>query len=124
MWPAHRLLSFHWKGWVVSPTAQSPRVLWVGAGQGTSELTSVAGQLENAVQAAGFDPEKRAFAPHLTLGADQGSVLGPSGSAIARGFESRKVATSLVDAVVLMESHLSPQGARYAVLERFPLVSA
>ena len=44
-----------------------PRVVWVGLKQGGPECSALARDIEQAVEPAGFEPEKRKFSPHLTL---------------------------------------------------------
>ena len=52
----------------VFPPFGTPRVVWLGIGEGRAELEA----LQDAVRARfgllGFPPEQRAFRPHLTLG--------------------------------------------------------
>src|SRR5437879_5853282 len=48
------------------PNPRSPRVLWVGI-ESTSELPALAEQIDSAMAAVGFEREKRAFTPHVTL---------------------------------------------------------
>lgn len=49
------------------PSAKRPRVLWVGVARGAPELRALAGQVDGALAMAGFAPEAREFAAHLTV---------------------------------------------------------
>ncbi len=67
----------------------------------------------------GYEPDRKAFHPHLTLArlkvpdnvAEVLAAIGPDG--VGDGFT--------VGDVVLYQSRLSSQGPTYVVLERFPL---
>ncbi len=80
-------------------------------------LEDVAGAVVSATAAVGELPEDRPFAGHLTL------------ARVARGarVDLRALAGQPVEGrwpvteICLVESHLSPRGARYEVVRRFPL---
>ncbi len=82
-----------------------------------SGLDAVAGTVVAATAMIGRPPERRQFAGHLTLArvAKGGRVDLDrlAGEAVSRRWT--------VGEVCLMESQLAPTGARYEVLERFPL---
>ena len=48
------------------PLRSAPRVLWTGASPAT-ELGSLAAAIRRALARAGFPPERRKFAPHVTI---------------------------------------------------------
>src|SRR2546427_10251860 len=50
------------------PSTMRPRVLWIGATEGASELVAAAERLRGALEQRGFRLEERKFRPHLTLG--------------------------------------------------------
>ncbi len=120
-------LSFRNAGFFPSP--KSPRVFWVGieADPHLQELVNAIGQ---AVQPLGFERDAGPFKPHLTL-ARTGSGRPVSGERSAPAL--RLVQTKLVTLVqlefgtmtahefCLYESKLSPAGARYTKLSRYPL---
>jgi RNA 2',3'-cyclic 3'-phosphodiesterase len=80
-------------------------------------LDDVAAAVADATAALGAPPEDRPFAGHLTLARVRGKRR-----VDLRPLTGAEVSASWpVDDVVLFESHLHPKGARYEVLERFPL---
>jgi RNA 2',3'-cyclic 3'-phosphodiesterase len=103
-------------GFGVFPSATRARVFWLGV-QPSSDLTMLQERVETELGPLGFDREKRAFSPHITLGRAKGRT-----STIARADVDRIAAKVGYNANVraaaadLMRSHLSPQGARYELL--------
>ena len=49
------------------PPRGSPRALWIGVGEGASELTGLQAMMEARAQALGVPLESRPFSPHLTI---------------------------------------------------------
>src|SRR2546430_12500135 len=50
------------------PTPLRARVIWAGVGRGAEPLVELAGRVDAALAALGFEREARPFAPHFTLG--------------------------------------------------------
>src|SRR5439155_960402 len=50
------------------PTPTRPRVIWAGVGRGADALVGLAGRVDEALAALGFEREPRPFSPHATLG--------------------------------------------------------
>jgi 2'-5' RNA ligase len=48
------------------PPGRNPRVLWAGV-DGCNGLTDLQAQVEREVAAAGIEPERRRFSPHITI---------------------------------------------------------
>jgi 2'-5' RNA ligase len=105
------------------PEAGPPRVVWAGCGVGREALAALARAVEQAFGEAGFPPEPRIFAPHLTVGRvkDPRSVPGRA----FREALAREGATVLGSApareLVLFRSDLSPAGPSYVPLAVLPL---
>ena len=100
------------------PHPRRARVLWIGVERGADEVTEFAQEVEEALTQCGFPREKR-FHPHLTIGrvkkpCSVEAIL--SQETLAEPFR--------VDALVLFKSTLTPQGAVYEALERFPFGNA
>ena len=101
------------------PDARRPKVFWAGveAGPGLAEL---AGHVEGAMASLGFPPEERPFRPHLTLARFREPRPQP---ALAKVLEQQTELTlGAFDACefFLFESRLSPGGAEYVKIARFP----
>ena len=104
----------------VFPSERRARVLWAGLDDPAGLLTALASELDPALEPLGFEPETRAFTPHLTL-----ARFKPPASVAGVLFEVPGVAQPSfeVDGVHLYRSHLHPKGARYEILNSFDLGS-
>ena len=99
------------------PSTRRARVLWVGLRDDADLLASLAASLDEALAPLGFEPEKRAFTPHLTIARLKSPARLPDLPRLGldEAFE--------IDAIHLYRSHLHPKGARYEVMKTFPLGS-
>ena len=104
----------------IFPGPRRARVLWIGLHDPGQLLASLAGALDAALEPLGYEPEKREFHPHLTLARFR-TPEPIAGDLPALQFD---LAPFVVDRVELFRSHLHPKGARYEVLESFPLTGA
>jgi len=50
------------------PNERRPRVIWVGVRGATEEAAALKGAIDRMLAPLGWEPEKRSFHPHLTLG--------------------------------------------------------
>ena len=96
------------------PTDRNPRVLWAGFAAEPG-LLALQEDLDAALEADGFEREKRAFTPHLTLG----RVKGPDGLARAMAELDKHrgdvFGAMTVRTLALFESLLRPEGAEYRI---------
>lgn len=101
------------------PSPLRARVIWVGAAEGAEPMARLAAAAGAALARAGYAPEARPFRPHLTVArlrdpADVRAALEAIGpDPVGPPWPVRDL--------ILFQSHLSPQGASYSVLGRFPL---
>lgn len=107
----------------IFPDRGRPRVLWVGLGRQDPpgwlhELATVA---EATARRIGFKPEHRPFRGHLTL-ARAARKGRPAPPPVAES--EQPLGLLRVEEVVLFRSDLSPAGAQYTALQRFPLNGA
>jgi len=98
------------------PDERRARVLWVGCDDSEGKLRTLAQAVQAAMQPLGFDPERREFSAHLTLG----RVKFPKpDAALTKALDSIKnqgFGTMRVDAVHLFQSQLHPEGSIYSKL--------
>ncbi|HEY8149625.1 MAG TPA: RNA 2',3'-cyclic phosphodiesterase [Vicinamibacteria bacterium] len=98
------------------PERGRPRVLWLGLGVPRA-AAALQAACESAAVAAGFEPETRAFHPHLTLGRWRDRKPRPSLPDVDLG-------SAHVRELVLYRSDLRPSGSVYTPLAVFPLGGA
>jgi 2'-5' RNA ligase len=84
--------------------------------QGKDAVCALQANAVRALRAVGYQPERRPFSPHLTIGRLR--VPGDVSRATAVEFESESFA---IGRVVLFRSVLQPAGPVYSVLAEFPL---
>ena len=102
------------------PLRGAPRVLWTGASPAT-ELGSLAAAIRRALARAGFPPERRKFAPHVTIARFRRP---PPPAALAEylgAYSLFRTPATPVASFRLLSSVLRPSGARYAIESEFPL---
>jgi 2'-5' RNA ligase len=102
------------------PDAGAARVLWVGVRDGSGGLAQLAKDVDQWMVELGFEPETRAYHPHITLGrvrdpggAACGDLLGSGGAQSFGG--------SWIREVILYESVTKSRGSEYSALFRLPL---
>ena len=100
------------------PSRTRVRVLWVGLDDPHGVLARLAKDLESALEPLGYPAEERAFTAHLTLARLKAPQRLPDG---LPDIALASLGPFEVGELVLYRSHLSPKGARYEALERFPL---
>jgi len=101
------------------PSARRARVLWAGLSDDGGRFAEMVKRLDDLLE-EDFMPEKRAYTPHLTI-----ARLTPPRvlDEFAPELQGMAVASRAfpVEELVLYRSHLSPKGATYEALERWPL---
>lgn len=88
------------------------RIFWAGCRATPSCLRRLSGSLSRMLDAAGFRVESQAYVPHVTLLRNAHCGNPPELGAPVRWQAGE---------FTLVESALQPDGARYRVLERWPL---
>ncbi len=103
------------------PPGRPARVAWLGL-EAPEELGSLqADAVQAAVETIGHEPEDRPYRPHVTLARCPSPWKRDAIEKLVAAFPGTIGQPWVADRVVLMESKLSPKGARYRVAEEFPL---
>ena len=106
-------------GTKVFPDIKRPRVLGVGLHSACEPLAQLHKNVEGHLAPLGFPPESRPFSPHWTLARIKS---GKNKKLLAQQLNSiGHVASFKVKSVRLYQSRLTPEGAKYTVLEEFAL---
>lgn len=102
------------------PNSRAPSVVWAGVSPDEGPLADVQRITEEAAQAIGLKPERRAFHPHLTLARiREPQQARPLMALLAH---ERDFSGGSFDAnrLVLYKSRLTPQGAIYTAIQECP----
>jgi 2'-5' RNA ligase len=103
------------------PPGRSARVAWVGV-EAPEALTALQEEVTRAaVEALGFEPEKRPYHPHVTLARCPEPWRREAIDKLKTGLTGPIGPPFVADRGVLFESKLSPKGARYRAVESFPM---
>lgn len=99
------------------------RIMWVGIAGDVLRLEALVRDVNTALAVVGFQPEKRPFRPHLTLGRvrDEISTRQRAEIEVAVGRQEVPPSSWRTSQVSLMRSRLLPTGARYDVMGTFGL---
>ena len=112
----HDAFDVQLKGLGAFPISSLARVVWVGTDKGRTNICALQRDVETALSSVGYQPERRRFSPHLTIGRLR--VAGDVSRVTATQFESELFT---VDRVVLFRSVLGPGGPVYSRLSEYPL---
>jgi len=99
------------------------RLMWVGIAGDVLRLEALVRSMNAALAVVGFEPERRPFRPHLTLGRvrDEVSTRRRTEIEVEVGKVGVPATSWRTSQVSLMRSRLTQQGAVYEVLATFPL---
>ena len=93
---------------------KKPRILWCGASHRPDPLMQLFEDLRDGLAGCGFPPEKRAYAPHITLARK---------SAPVDGYRLDRPLRLRASEFVLVSSDNTVPSPRYRVLKKWPLGS-
>lgn len=99
------------------------RIMWVGIAGDVLRLEALVRAVNAALAVVGFEPERRPFRPHLTLGRvrDEVPTRRRAEIEVAVGKQDVPQVSWRTAQVSLMRSRLTKSGASYEVLATFPL---
>jgi len=108
----------------VFPNPRRVQVVWVGISGEVEKLLQLQRGIESSLAKLGFAPEARAFTPHLTLARVRDQASPDERQRLGQLIASTKfeaVYTFPVEAISLMRSQLSREGAIYSQLSSVKL---
>ena len=120
------LAGLSWKPFTVTvrgvgffPGNRSPRVFW--AGMEAPTMQDLAEELDSRMERLGFDKEKRAFRPHITLARARDTRIDSLLVTGSAKYEEHDFGSFTADRVFLIHSTLNPSGAVYKKLKEYLL---
>ncbi len=105
------------------PNLNRPRVIWAGLSGGVDILNLLAEKIEAAAQRLGFEPEKKRFKAHLTLGRVRNSRDLDDLTTFMNSFKVNETPFRF-EQLVLFKSTLTTKGPIYDRLHEAPLGTA
>jgi RNA 2',3'-cyclic 3'-phosphodiesterase len=120
------LVGLSWKPFTVTvrgigffPGNRSPRVFW--AGLEAASMEGLAERIDVRMEQLGFEKEKRAFRPHLTLARAREMRIHGSLVAASEKYANHNFGSFTADRYNLFQSTLKPTGAVYNKLKEYLL---
>jgi len=113
------------RDWGVFPNLKRVQVIWVGLEGDLERLINLQKRIEENMDILGYPAEERDFTPHLTLGRVRFQPPLPDLQKFTRVITETKFESTIkidVNAVHLMKSQLTPQGAIYSKLNSVNLI--
>jgi 2'-5' RNA ligase len=106
----------------VFPNWRKPRVIWIGLGGEIERLSTLREELQTGLKVLGFKPEKRPFAPHLTIGRFKGLVERDEElKSILDRYHDLSGDLQYLNELVLFKSDLKPDGPVYTKMASWQL---
>ncbi|NQU04879.1 MAG: RNA 2',3'-cyclic phosphodiesterase [Calditrichaeota bacterium] len=99
------------------PGMKRPRVLWVGV-DGGQQLMQLQYDIRNSLESIGFDPDRKEYHPHLTVGRVKSIQSNSTLPELFKDMMFPQIVWVAND-VRLMSSILKSGGAEYKVIEKF-----
>ena len=103
----------------VFPSARHPKIFWLGVSRGTKKLITLHNKVKKTALPFKKGRQKEPFIPHITLGRAKRSYRKIDALPFLKYVYSSIEFN--INSVALYESQLSPNGAVYKVLTKFPL---
>ncbi len=104
------------KGAGAFPSLKRMNVIWVGVGEGWSQVELIFEQTEKLLHKAGFSRETRPFSPHITIARVRSGRKRDEVAAFLGHLAEDSFGTFNTEHVRLKQSILSPSGPTYSTL--------
>ena len=108
------------KGAGVFPNLKRINVIWVGIGEGWSQIELIFEQTEKLLHQLGFSRETRPFSPHITVARVKSGRKRDEIAAFIGHLTDESFGTFNVESVRVKQSVLSPSGPKYSTLFEVP----
>ncbi len=106
----------------VFPDLYCPRAMWAGIEKGKKECISLQKDIDGSINSVKNKQENRIFYPHLTIGRFITKDHKPEiGQIIEKEKKFSSKESAPINAIMLFESILTPNGAIHKIVEKFPL---
>jgi RNA 2',3'-cyclic 3'-phosphodiesterase len=105
------------------PERGKPRVVWLGIANGAPSVVELGQRVYAALRSRGLNFDDRPLAPHLTLARVAEDATTAEAKTVGAGLEGLPIGSLRFDVadIAVVQSILSPKGARYTALATVPL---
>ena len=110
----HQVFNYHCRG-----LGHFKQSIWLGVDP-SPELLALSKDIENCCALLGFAAEQKRFTPHVTI-ARYGKAARPPLSNLTDRFGHQEWFVGAISEACLFKSETLPAGAKYTVIERYPL---
>ncbi|HCL73387.1 MAG TPA: RNA 2',3'-cyclic phosphodiesterase [Gammaproteobacteria bacterium] len=110
----HQVFNYHCRG-----LGHFKQSIWLGVDP-SPELLALSKDIENCCALLGFAAEQKRFTPHVTI-ARYGKAARPPLSNLTDRFGEQEWFVGAISEACLFKSETLPAGAKYTVIERYPL---
>ena len=110
----HQVFNYHCRG-----LGHFKQSIWLGVDP-CPELQALANEIETCCTLLGFTAEQKRFTPHVTM-ARYGKAARPPLSNLTDRFGEQEWFVGAISEACLFKSETLPAGAKYTVIERYPL---
>ena len=110
----HQVFNYHYRG-----LGHFKQSIWLGVDP-SPELLALSKDIENCCALLGFAAEQKRFTPHVTM-ARYGKAARPPLSNLTDRFGEQEWFVGAISEACLFKSETLPAGAKYTVIERYPL---
>jgi len=104
------------KGAGAFPNMNNINVVWIGLGEGWSNVVQIYEQTEHLLAELGFSRESREFSPHVTIARVRSSRRRDDVAAFLRKLSGENFGVFQVKTIRLKQSILRPSGPTYSTL--------
>lgn len=109
-------LTFDVVGLECNPARGPVKMVWAGVRDPSGKLAEAFGELEAAMEVLGFDVERRAFRPHITVGRVRYCPNPAALRQAAARLSHEEFGTQDADEIVVYSSQLTKEGPEYAAM--------
>jgi len=120
---SHRAFDISVEGLGVFPSLRRPRVIWIGIVEGANPLISLQASVVEEMTNLGYESEKRAYSPHITLGRIKSSKNLDRLRTILEAESSFRAGDFHATEIHLIRSILSSEGPSYSTIFSAPLLA-
>lgn len=101
------------------PPRKHPKILWAGIHK-NNKLMQLQENIEQVCRSVGFEPEKRSYIPHITIGRTK-NISKKEVHSFLNEHKKLRIEQISVNEFILYESKLHPDGAEHIPFEHFGL---